>query len=222
MDGEVHVVVYVVARRVVAFPVAFGVLAIDFGAGLANLRIAPGDLGEVHHVRVRIAPPRRGGDDEALRVLVEEHLGVATERARRVEPRDAVLVRLAVIELLADLFDRRAPALAEEGGELLGALFAQVAVFKLPVAEQADLPSADIAALLLEDLSKQSHTRTPSRASNEVFVGFMVRERGRRGNDPMARSAAQSATAWPFHAEREGYDLARLLLIAHFRDDEPA
>ena len=157
MDGHVHVVVDVVARRVVALRMAFVVFPSKLAACLANFGIAACDLGKVHDVGVCVAPTGIARDDEALRVLVEHHLHVAAERARDVELGHLLPVGLAVLKLLGDLLDGARASVAEERRKLARALLAQVAVFKLAIAQKPDFAAADAAGFLFEHLSEQPH-----------------------------------------------------------------
>ena len=56
MDGKVDVVIDVVARWVVALLLAFLILPVKLGPAFANFGVATGDLREVEHIGVRIAP----------------------------------------------------------------------------------------------------------------------------------------------------------------------
>ena len=118
VDGDIHVVINVVARRIVAFLFAFGIFAHDFGAGFAYFRIAAGDLGKVNNIGVCVAPTRCARDNEAARIFIDDYLGVAAQRACCVKCRHALFVGLAIIKLLANLFNGAAPAIAKERRKL--------------------------------------------------------------------------------------------------------
>ena len=190
MDGEIHVVIDVVTRRIVIVLFAVGIFPMQLGTRLTNLGIAAGDLRKIEHVGVRLAPARAARHDEAAGILVENHLHVVAERARGVKLRNALLVGLAPVELLANLIDRRAAAIREPRRKLRRAFLAKVAVFKLFVAQKADLAAADVAVLLLEHLSEKSHRNPPvTRVGrfNVVLSDFMMPRIARRKKCPAAQ-----------------------------------
>lgn len=107
-----------------------------------------------------------------------------------VKLRNALLVGLAPVELLANLIDRRAAAIRKPRRKLRRAFLAKVAVFKLFVAQKADLAAADVAVLLLEHLSEKSHRKPPvTRVGrfNVVLSDFMMPHIARRKKCPAAQ-----------------------------------
>ena len=132
VDGQVKVVIQVVARRIVALALAVLGLAIDLGPMLVDIHVTAEYLRELDDVRVGVTPARLRGNDQQSCVLVEHDVGTpGRERARGVEGRQALGVGLAVGELLADVVCRAGAIAVEEGGELAGTLFAQVAFIDL-------------------------------------------------------------------------------------------
>ena len=128
MDGQIKVVIQVVARRVIALALAVFGLAIDLGAMLVDIHIAAEYLRELDDVGVGVAPAALRGNDQQARVFVEHDVGApGRERARGVERGQALGIGLAVGELLADIVRGAGAIAVEVGGELAGALFAQVA-----------------------------------------------------------------------------------------------
>ncbi len=128
VDGQVKVVIQVVARRIVALALAVFCLAIDFGAVLVDIHIAAEYLRELDDVGIGVAPAALRSDDQQARVLIEHNIGApGRKRARGVERRQAFGVGLAVGELLTDIVRGAGAIAVKVGGELAGALFAQVA-----------------------------------------------------------------------------------------------
>lgn len=128
VDGQIKVVIQVVARRVVALALAVLGLAIDLGALLVDIHIAAEYLRELDDVGIGVAPAALRSDDQQARVLIEHNIGApGRKRARGVERRQALGVGLAVGELLTDIVRGAGAMAVKVGGELAGALFAQVA-----------------------------------------------------------------------------------------------
>ena len=128
MDGQIKVVIQVVARRGVALALAVLGLAIDLGAMLVDIHIAAEYLRELDDVGIGVAPAALRSDDQQARVLIEHNIGApGRKRARGVERRRAFGVGLAVGELLTDVVRGAGAIAVKVGGELAGALFAQVA-----------------------------------------------------------------------------------------------
>ena len=115
---------------------------------LVDVQIASGYLGVIQYVRIGLGKVAGRCDHELLGVLVKQDLGPVAERLGRMERRDRVLVLLAVGKLFLDLSYRRTASLAEPGRKLGCAVFAEITVLELPVAEQADLLSAYITEFL--------------------------------------------------------------------------
>ena len=128
VDGQVKVVIQVVARRVITLTLAVLGLAIDLGAVLIDVHVAAEYLRKLDDVGIGVAPARLRGNDQQARVLVEHNIGApGRKRARGVERRQALGVGLAVGELLTDIVRGAGAIAVKVGGELAGALFAQVA-----------------------------------------------------------------------------------------------
>lgn len=128
VNGQIKVVIQVVARRVVALALAVLGLAIDLGAMLVDIHIAAEYLRELDDVGIGVAPAALRGDGQQARVLIEHDVGApGRKRARGVERRQALGIGLTVGELLADIVRGAGAIAVKVGGELAGALFAQVA-----------------------------------------------------------------------------------------------
>jgi hypothetical protein len=166
MDGQIKVVIQVVARRVVALALAVLGLAIDLGAVLVNIHIAAEYLRKLDDVGVGIAPAALRSDDQQARVFVEHDVSApGRERARGVERGQALGVGLAVGELLTDIVRGAGAIAAKEGGELADALFAQVAFVDLGLSQKPQFGTANRALFLLEHLVKEAHGCLPSTGS---------------------------------------------------------
>ena len=166
VDGQVKVVIQVVARRIIALALAVLGLAIDLGAMLVDVHVAAEYLRELDDVGVGVAPAALRGNDQLARVLVEHDVGASgRKRARGVERRQAFGIGLAVGELLADVVCGAGAPAAKEGGELAGALFAQVAFVDLGFSQKTQLGTANRALFLLEHLVKEAHGCLPSTGS---------------------------------------------------------
>ena len=132
MNGQIEVVIQVVARRVITLALAVLGLAIDLGAVLINIHIAAEHLRKLDDVGVGVAPARLRGNDQQARVLVEHNIGApGRERSRGIERCQALGIGLAVGELLANVVRGARAITAKEGGELADAFFAQVAFVDL-------------------------------------------------------------------------------------------
>ena len=95
---------------------------------LVDIHIAAEYLRELDDVGIGVAPAALRSDDQQARVLIEHNIGApGRKRARGVERGQALGVGLAVGELLADVVRGAGAIAVKVGGELAGALFAQVA-----------------------------------------------------------------------------------------------
>lgn len=155
-DRRVEVVGVLVARRVVADGLAFGVFALELVAALADVEVAARDLVVVEDIRIRLAELARTRHHELAVILVDQELHVFAEASGRVESGDSLLVGLAALELGGQVCFGAVAAVVEPGGELGGAVFAHVAVLELAVAEQADLVAAEITILLVKKAHRYS------------------------------------------------------------------
>ena len=143
---------------------AFLVLGLKFGAALLDLQRAAGGLREIQDIRIGFFQIARACHDKLLVILIQQKLHVIADGPRGRKVPDRVLVLLAIGELLRDLRLRAVAPLAEPGRELGRALLAHVAVFKFPVAQKADLTSAEVAIFLI----KQTHLPLLSPISGSV------------------------------------------------------
>lgn len=75
MDGQIKVVIQVVARRVIALALAVLGLAIDFGTVLVDIHITAEYLRKLDDVGAGIAPAALRGNDQQARVFVEHDAG---------------------------------------------------------------------------------------------------------------------------------------------------
>ena len=162
VHDDPHVVLDLVAWWIVARRGAVGLLLAQLGLELANLRRTARDLVKCNHVRIHVAPARRGRHDDGPRVVVDEHLRAGAQRAGGVERSHAALVLRAVKELLANLLHRALPTLVKKRGQLGGTLLAQVAVGEFAISHQANLAAAYVTALFLKQLVEEAHGQIPS------------------------------------------------------------
>ena len=115
-------------------------------------------LGELDDVGVGVAPAGRRGDDQELCIFIEHDIGATgRKRARRVEGSQALRVRLAISELLADVVCSARAMAVEERRKLACALLAQIPFVDLGLSQKSQLGTADCALFLFEHLVKEAH-----------------------------------------------------------------
>ena len=153
MDRHVEIVGILIARRVVADFLSFGVLALELMLALVDIERAARHLGKVHDIRVDAAPVACARSQPLPLVLIEVDLHVAADGLGRVKRSDLLFVGFTVCKLLFDLLDRTSTAIAKERGELVCAILAQIAILQLAVAQKPDLVTAYVTVFLV----KQSH-----------------------------------------------------------------
>jgi len=152
-DNDVKPVFALIPGRVEADSFALGVLLIQFRLILLNLKLTFNDLAEGDDVGIALAPIPLAADQKALAVFVQIHLGGIAQNAGGRKIVHLLFVFFPVVQMLADLLHRGLPPVRHIRGKQPGAVFAQVTVGQLAVAQQPDFSVADVAEFLV----KQSH-----------------------------------------------------------------
>ena len=150
IDDDAEIIIIGIVGRDEADVFAVLILPLDLMAGFIDVEMAARHVAVRKHVRVGGDQIAGGGHHELAGILIEQDLRVVADGPGRVEGGDGRFVGLAVIELGLDLSLCAVPALAEPGRELERAVLAHVAVLQLFVAQQSDLPAAEVAEFFIE------------------------------------------------------------------------
>ena len=133
--GDVEIIGVFIPRGIVTDLPTVLILTFKFRAALVNVEITAGHVCKIQNIRVGFREISGTCHHEFSRVLVKKHLGVRAERSGCVECRDLFLVFFPVIKLCLDFLNSAVASIREPRGKLLGAVFAEIAVFKLAVAK---------------------------------------------------------------------------------------
>ena len=152
VDLNAELIFVLVTLGVVALALAVD-LHVDLVPVLVDLDIDAGDVGQRDHVRVGGGGAALSGHAENAGVAVDVDLGIVAQRLGGTERLHLGLVGLSVRQMLFHLGDGGPSAVGQPRGNGRGAFLAHIAVFQLPVAQKADLFTAEIT----EFLFKQCH-----------------------------------------------------------------
>lgn len=143
IDDYIKVIGILISWRIIADFVAFGVRSFNFGTAFVNFGTAARYIRKIKNVGIRFNKVSRRGYHEFFCVFIQKDFCVCSKRPGCMERFYLFKVCFTIGKLLFDFIHGGVPSVAEPRRKFFGAVFAEVAVLKLSVAEKPDFSSAD-------------------------------------------------------------------------------